>query len=176
MFLHRLALAFAAAAVIATASSCAAGTPSSSPAAANATTAQAPPSPSAPDTAAAAKAAAEQFFALYSAGQWAAAWKLLAPADRKQAPERVYEAVHQGCPSRAAGLAYNVQKITLAGSTAVVTYSISGAASALGSATMALAWTPAGWGVEPNEMGIYSHGSAAADIAAAKAAGECASG
>lgn len=174
MNLQKLVPVVVAAGVMATAAACSASTsPSSSGASDTAT--QAPSAPPAPETAAAAKSTAEQFFALYSAGQWSAAWKLMAPADQKQAPEQVYEAVHQGCPSQAAGLAYNVEKVTLAGSTAVVTYTISGAASALGSATMALSWTPAGWGVEPGEMSIYSHGSTAADIAAAKAAGECAS-
>ena len=87
----------------------------------------------------------------------------------------MYTAVHQGCPSEAAGLAYKIQQVNKAGKTAVVTYSLSGVASAIGSGTMAETWTASGWKVTGNDMGIYSHGSASADLAAAKAAGDCAS-
>ncbi|HEV3381679.1 MAG TPA: hypothetical protein VG142_11945 [Trebonia sp.] len=167
--------AVVAAGVIASTVACSSSAPAPSASTAATASAAASSAPAQPETAAAAKSAAEQFFALYSAGQWDAAWELLTPADQKEAPESVYEAVHVGCPSQAAGLAYDVQKVTLAGSTAVVTYTLSGAASSLGSATLAMSWTPAGWGIEPNQMDVYSHGSASADIAATKAAGECAS-
>jgi hypothetical protein len=99
----------------------------------------------------------------------------LTAADKTEAPLSVYTAVHQGCPSEAAGLAYKIQQVNMAGKTAVVTYSLSGVASATGSGTMAETWTPAGWEVTGNDMGIYSHGSAGADLAAAKAKGDCAS-
>ena len=131
--------------------------------------------PATPDTSAAAKSAAAQFFALYSAAQWAPAWQYLTAADKREAPLKVYETVHNGCPSKAAGLAYKIQGVTMAGRTAVVTYTITGVASALGSATLAETWTASGWKVTGNDMGIYSHGSASADLAAAKAAGDCAS-
>jgi len=131
--------------------------------------------PATPDTSAAAKSAGAQFFALYSVGQWGAAWQYLTAADKTEAPLSVYTAVHQGCPSEAAGLAYKIQQVNMAGKTAVVTYSLSGVASAIGSGTMAETWTPAGWKVTGNDMGVYSHGSAGADLAAAKAKGECAS-
>ncbi len=131
--------------------------------------------PAAPDTSAAAKSAAAQFFALYSAGQWGAAWQYLTAADKTEAPLSVYTAVHQGCPSEAAGLAYKIQQVNMAGKTAVVTYSLSGVASAIGSGTMAETWSPTGWKVTGNDMDVYSHGSASADLAAAKAAGDCAS-
>jgi hypothetical protein len=152
----------------------------SSPAAANtgsatAGGAAASSAPATPDTSAAAKSAAAQFFALYSAGQWGAAWQYLTAADKTEAPLSVYTAMHQGCPSEAAGLAYKIQQVNMAGKTAVVTYSLSGVASAIGSGTMAETWTPAGWKVTDNDIGVYSHGSAGADLAAAKAKGECAS-
>jgi len=157
----------------------------SSPAAANTGSATAGPAaaaaaaassaPTTPDTSAAAKSAAAQFFALYSAAQWAPAWQYLTDADKREAPLKVYETVHNGCPSKAAGLAYKIQGVTMAGRTAVVTYTIAGVASALGSATLAETWTASGWKVTGNDMGIYSHGSASADLAAAKAAGDCTS-
>jgi hypothetical protein len=129
-----------------------------------------------PDTAAAAQSAAQQFFTFYSASQWNDAWQYLTAADKHAAPEAVYAAVHRGCPSAAAGIAYSIKSVTLAGHTAVITYTISGATGTLlGNATMPATWTRSGWGVEPSGMSIYSHGSVSADIAAAKAAGDCAS-
>jgi hypothetical protein len=128
-----------------------------------------------PDTAAAAQAAAQQFFTFYSAGQWDDAWQYLTAAEKQDAAESVYAAVHRGCPSAAAGIAYDIKSVTLAGQTAVITYSVSGATGTiLGSATMPMTWTPTGWGVEPSGMSIYGHGSVGADIAAAKAADDCA--
>jgi len=128
-----------------------------------------------PDTAAAAQSAAQQFFTFYSAGQWGDAWKYLTAAEKRAVPEPVYAAVHRACPSAAAGLAYSIKSVTLAGQTAVITYTVSGATGALvGNATMPATWSPSGWGVEPSGMSIYSHGSVSADIAAAKAAGDCA--
>ena len=88
-----------------------------------------------------------------------------------------YVAVHQGCPSASAGMARVIKSITVAGSTAVVTETVAGALSSLGSVTDA--WTYAGgrWGItlDPTGLKDYSHGSATADIAAMKAAGDCAS-
>lgn len=125
-----------------------------------------------PDTTAAAQSAAQQFFTFYSAGQWDDAWQYLTAADKREAPESVYAAVHQQCPSAAAGMAYATKGVTLAGQTAVVTYTVSGATGALlGNATMPMTWTPSGWGVEPSGMSVYTHGNVSADLAAAKAAG-----
>ena len=71
-------------------------------------------------------------------------------------------------------MAYAIKGVTLAGQTAVVTYTVSGATGAiLGNATMPMTWTPSGWGVEPSGMSVYTHGSVSADLAAAKAAGDC---
>lgn len=42
--------------------------------------------PGSTDTAAAARSAASQYLALYSAGQWQAAWQYLAPSAKKLAP------------------------------------------------------------------------------------------
>ncbi len=131
--------------------------------------------PSVPVTAAAARTAIRQYLALYSAGQWDAAWQYLAPSARKTAPEKLYAAFHGQCPSQAAGLAYQVKDVTMAGKTAVITYTIPVLAKAFGSATAAMAWTPGGWKVEMDaaSAALYSHGSLAADLKAAKAAGYC---
>jgi hypothetical protein len=152
----------------------------------SATTAASAPAAGAPATSAAAaqpqtetgvRAAAAQFYALYAAGQWSAAWAYLTPATKAAVPEATFTAVHQGCPSPSAGVARVIKSVTLAGSTAVVTETVSGAAGALGSVTDAWQYAGGRWGVElsSSAMAVYKHGSAAADIAAAKAAGDGAS-
>jgi hypothetical protein len=136
-----------------------------------------PTAPATPDTAAAAKSAAAAFFALYSAGQWQAAWQRLVPADQKIAPEKLYVEFHDACPSAAAGLADKIESVTLSGKAAVVTYTIPVVEKEFGSATIAEDWTASGWRQEFTSglASEYQHGSLKADVAAAKAAGECAS-
>jgi hypothetical protein len=84
-------------------------------------------------------------------------------------------AVHQGCPSQSAGLAYDVKDATLAGNTAVVIVSLAGVAASIGFESEALTYSAGRWGLVPNDLSFYKHGSVRADIAAAKAAGYCAS-
>ncbi len=135
--------AVAAAALIAAGCSSPAATPAAAPAAASpaapATAAAAStPAPAAqPETAAAARAVARQFLGLYSADQYAASWTLLAPSVQRKVSQAAWVAVLQGCPPQSAGLAYNVSKATVTGSTAIVTVSLSGAAAAIGSASEA---------------------------------------
>jgi hypothetical protein len=130
-----------------------------------------------PETEAGVRSAATRFYALYSAGQWAQAWQMLAPASQHAVPESRFVAVHQGCPSPSAGLARAIRSVTMAGSTAVVTEGLAGAASALGSATDTWDYADGRWGVALAQSSLkdYSHGSASADVAAMKAAGLCAS-
>lgn len=170
------AIALAATALAVTA--CASGSPS-------ATTAAVPPAASAPAAPAAAtqpqteagvRGAANDFYALYSAGQWDAAWAYLTPATKAAVPEATFAAFHEGCPSPTAGMARVIKSVTLAGSTAVVTETVAGAAGALGSITDAWKYADGRWGFQPeaSALGLYQHGSVSADIAAAKAAGNCA--
>lgn len=126
------------------------------------------------ETAAAAAAVARQYLGLYSAGQFAAAYGLLAPSTQQTVGEPTWVAVHQGCPSQAAGLAYDVKDTTLTGNTAVVTVTLAGAASSLASESEALTYSSGRWGFVPNDLSLYEHGSVKADIAAAKAGGYCA--
>lgn len=132
-------------------------------------------SPAQPETAAAAKAVAMQYLGLYSAGQFATSYPLLTSAARKAVPESVWVAVHQGCPSASSGVAYEVKNITLTGSTAVMTVTLAGAASSLASASEAFIYSGGKWGFSPSDLNLYEYGSVTADIAAAKAAGDCAS-
>jgi hypothetical protein len=130
-----------------------------------------------PETEAAVRGDATQFYALYAASQWAQAWAMLAPSAQKAVPESTYVAVHQGCPSASAGMARVIKSITVAGPTAVVTETVAGALSSLGSVTDAWAYSGGRWGItlDPSSLRDYSHGSATADVAAMKAAGDCAS-
>jgi hypothetical protein len=130
-----------------------------------------------PETEAALRSAATQFYALYSAGQWPQAWTMLAPSSQHAVPEATFAAVHDGCPSASAGLARVIKGVTMAGSTAVVTETVAGTAGALGSVTDAWSYAGGRWGItlSQSSMADYSHGSAAADVAAMKAAGQCAS-
>ena len=62
--------------------------------------------------------------------------------------------------------------MTVTGATAVVTYTLSGALSKLGSATQAFVYSGGGqWWLAYSDLLIYQHGSVKGDIAAAKAAG-----
>jgi hypothetical protein len=130
-----------------------------------------------PETEAGIRAAATQFYALYAASQWSSAWPYLAPSIQARVSEATFTAVNQGCPSPAGGLARVIKSVTLAGSTAVVTETVAGVASSLGSVADAWQYIGGQWRISlsPSALAVFSHGSAAADIAAAKAAGDCAS-
>ena len=82
-------------------------------------------------------------------------------------------AVHDGCPSASAELAFQITNVTVTGSTAVVTYTLSGAASKLGSATQAFTYSQGQWWLVLSDPGAYRHGSVKDDVAALKAEGEC---
>jgi hypothetical protein len=146
-----------------------------SPAPAGATTGNA--TAAQPETEAGVRSAATQFYALYSASQWPQAWEMLTPAAQRQVPEATYATVHEGCPSASAGLARVIKGVTMAGSTAVVTETVAGVASSLGSVTDAWSYAGGRWGIALSQSSLadYSHGSASADVAAMKTAGgDCA--
>lgn len=161
-----------------TTAACSSGT--STTLASTATTTRPPASPAAAastaqtETASAARSVAEQYFGLYSASQFAAAYRLLAPSAQRTVSQATWVAVHRGCPAQSAGLAYNVSQATLTGSTAIVTVSLAGAAASLASESEALTYSVGRWGLIPNDLSLYKHGSVETDIAAAKAAGYCA--
>ncbi len=131
-------------------------------------------SPAQPATAAGARSAASQYFALYSAGEFAASWALLNPAVQRAIPQRVWVAVHEGCAGASAGLAYHIKNVMVDQDTAVVAFRLAGARPGLASGTEAFAYAGGRWGYMPADMGLYRHGSVAKDIAAAKARGLCA--
>lgn len=175
--MRRIASVGVIAAVAVSAAACSA---SCKPAAATSPTATAPASAarvvSQPETVAGAKASAQQFFDLFSASQFADAWDDLAPADQAEVPQATWVAVHEGCPSPSAGMARVIKNVTVVGGTAVVTETIGGALSSLGSATNVFTYSAGRWGyvLPGSDAANYHHGSVKADIAAQKAAGSCA--
>lgn len=116
---------------------------------------------------------AAQFYSLYSANQFAAAWRLLSPAAKNQVPQSVWVSVHQACPGTAAGKSRVIKAVTAFGSAAIVTEAIAGSAAAPGTAEDVFNYVNGQWRYSPGEVSIYRHGSTAADVAAAKSAGFC---
>ena len=134
-------------------------------------------SPAQPVTKAAARSAAASFFALYSASQWAAAYALIWPSAKRVVTEATWARVHQRCPAAAAGLAYDIKGITLAGDTAVVRYGLSGALSRLGTAEQVFNYSHGQWWFKPSasDLATYRGHTAAQAVARMKAAGDCSS-
>jgi hypothetical protein len=122
----------------------------------------------------AAKATARQFFNSYSNGQYAFAWALLDPSDQQVIPKATWVAVHDGCPNAVAGLAYRISRVTIAGGTAVVIYTLSlGTHTKLGSGSQTFIYSVSNWRLTLSDLGVYQHGSVKADIAAAKVHSNC---
>lgn len=132
------------------------------------------PSPAAPETKAAAKAAAITYFDLYSAGQYAAIYPMIDPADRSHIKETVWVGVHEQCKNTASsGLTYAVSHPILAGSTAVLTVGLAGVGAALGSEQVSFVYSGGQWYYQPSDMSVYRHHGLTAAVAAAKSAGFC---
>jgi hypothetical protein len=148
--------------------------PAVGPAAAR-TTASSVPSAS-PQVTDGARAAATQFYALYSAGRFSAFWDLLAAATKKQVPSRVWVGVHDACRGASAGKSRIIKSVTVFGDAAIVTESVAGAAHGSGPAEDVFNYLDGRWSYSPADLSIYHHGSVAADVAAARAAGLCSAG
>lgn len=126
----------------------------------------------APVTATAAKSAAKAFFSLYAAGQYAATYPLLDPQARRRIPEATWVTVHDRCKGTAAGLSYKMGTPTLAGRSAVMSVSLAGAASSLGSEEVTFVYRGGRWLYAPSDLASYS-GSPVRIVARLKAAGNC---
>ena len=129
--------------------------------------------PTEPLTKAGADAAAANFYHLYSTGQFAASWDLLTLTAERAIPRATWVGVHAGCPSGGAGTARVIESVLVFGNAAIVTETVGGAASQLGTSHDVFNYANGHWVYAPNDLGIYHHGSVAADIAAAKALGFC---
>jgi hypothetical protein len=138
-------------------------------------TSMAPPAPPAsPSVRAGARAAASHFYDVYSARQFAAAWSLLATTARRQVSRQVWLSVHDGC-AHGASNSRVIKAVTVFGNAAIVTAAGPGAASKPDTTEDVFSYTDGRWLYSPGDLSIYLHGSVAADIAAARAAGNCAS-
>jgi hypothetical protein len=120
-----------------------------------------------------ARSAAAQFYSLYSASQFSALWNLLTPAAKREIPKSAWVSVHQACPGTAAGKSRTIKAVTAFGGAAIVTEVIAGATASPGPAEDVFNYAAGRWSYSPGLLGIYSHGSIAADVAAAKAVGLC---
>jgi hypothetical protein len=120
-----------------------------------------------------ARTAAVQFYGLYSASQFSALWNLLSPAAKRQVSKSAWVSVHQACPGTAAGKSRTIKAVTAFGSAAIVTEAVAGIPANPGTAEDVFNYGDGQWSYSPGEVGIYAHGSIAADIAAAKSAGFC---
>jgi hypothetical protein len=120
-----------------------------------------------------ARAAAAQFYSLYSASQFSAVWNLLSPTAKRQVAKSVWLGVHQACPGTGAGKSRTIKAVTAFGSAAIVTEVIAGAPASPGPAEDVFNYANGQWSYSPSQVGIYAHGSIAADVTAAKAAGYC---
>ena len=142
------------------------------PASAATPTTRALATPAEPRTVAAIRSDADDYLSLSSAGQYAITYQLLSAAARQAISQQAWVAVHRGCPGQ--GRSYQITHVVVSGETAVVTASQAGAGKRV-SQTETLVYADGQWGVSPPDLGLYQHGSVAADVAAAHAAGRCAS-
>lgn len=129
-----------------------------------------------PQTEAGVRAAATRFYALYSAGQWAQSWEDLAPASQAKVPEALWTDAHDLCEPPANGMARVIKGITMAGSTAIVQETVSGALGKLGTVSDVWTYADGRWGMNltKDDYALYGKGSAKAVAAAARAEGDCA--
>jgi len=130
--------------------------------------------PAEPETKAGALAAAANFYRLYSAGRFAASWDLLNPTAQRAIPRVVWISVHNGCPSAGSGEARAIKSVLVFGNAAIVTETIADVGSRLGQAEDVFNYVHGHWWYSPADLGIYDHGSVAADLVAATALGFCA--
>jgi hypothetical protein len=151
-----------------------ASTPPASSAASHAAVA-AQTAPAEPNAQAGARTATLRFDRQYLAGHYAAVWDLLVPAVRRQIPRGLWVKVHQGCQSTATTAARTVKTVTVFGNAAIVTETVTAGRPEHRRGEEVFSYVKGRWGYSPNDMSIYHRGSAAADIAAARAAGLCAS-
>ena len=128
-----------------------------------------------PETAAAVRADADDYLTLYMAGQFAIIYQMLTTPARQAINQQAWVAVHRGCPGATGGMTYKIRGIAVTGKSALVTVALTGKAAKPESATEALVYSDRHWGFSPRDLGLYRHGSVSADVAAAKAAGGCAS-
>ena len=128
-----------------------------------------------PDTVSAVRADADDYLTLYTAGQFSVIYQMLSAPVRQAIDQQAWVAVHRGCLGATGGMSYKIRHIAVSGKTAVVTAALTGGSTKPESATETLLYANGHWGFSPRDLALYRHGSVSADVAAAKAAGGCAS-
>ena len=128
-----------------------------------------------PETVSAVRADADDYLTLYTAGQFEIIYQMLTAPARQAINQQAWVAVHRGCPGATGGMTYKIRGIAVTGKSALVTVALTGKAAKPESATETLVYSGGHWGFSPRDLGLYRHGSVSADVAAAKAAGGCAS-
>ena len=88
---------------------------------------------------------------------------------------RAWVSVHEACPSADAGKPRTIKAVTVFGNAAIITEVITGSPVQPGTAEDVFNFVNGHWSYSPQNLSIYDHGSVTADVAAAKAAGLCAS-
>jgi hypothetical protein len=134
--------------------------------------------PAEPDTAAGARAAAGRLLGYYAAGQFGQAWAMLEPATQEQVPRATWTGFYDQC-SAVTGVRYHISDAVLSGeygAKVVAVVAVSTRADALPPGyplTLSFGYDGTRWRYQPNSTAIWTHGSVAADLAAARAAGVC---
>ena len=128
-----------------------------------------------PETAAAVRADADDYLTLYTAGQFEITYQMLTAPARQAINQQAWVAVHRDCPGATGGMTYKIRGIAVTGKSALVSVVLTGKAAKPESAAETLVYSDGHWGFSPRDLGLYRHGSVSADVAAAKAAGGCAS-
>lgn len=133
-----------------------------------------PPPPAAdPAVRAAARPAVIRFYAAISAARFKDSWQMLAPAAKHEISLRVWQDVHLACKPGRTVKPPVIKAVTTFGNAAIVTAIATDASSRLHTTRDVFNFADDRWGYQPAEIGIYSHGSISADLAAAKRDGLC---
>lgn len=125
---------------------------------------------------AAIRPAAARFYAAYSASEYNASWLMLAPAVKRQIRMQAWVGVHEACSSAGARKPRVITAVTVFGNAAIVTTTVPGVPAGRATAEDVFDYVDGRWGYSPEDLGIYRHGSVAADVTAARAAHLCAGG
>lgn len=129
--------------------------------------------PVVPNAKAGARAAAAHFDGLYVAGRFAASWDLLVPQVKRQVSLGLWIKVHHSCQPASTTVTRVIKAVTVFGNAAIVSEAISRGRPKNRKAEEVFSYVDGRWRFSPANLSVYHHGSAAADIAAAKAAGYC---
>ena len=128
-----------------------------------------------PDTAAAVRADADDYLTLYTAGEFAIIYQMLSAPARQAINEQAWVAVHRGCPGRDRRAVLPDPPRRSDREDRGGHGGPDGRGREAGERDRGPCLRRGPLGILPRDLGLYRHGSVPADVAAAKAAGGCAS-